>query len=89
MTTWEAPNMLWESYGQAHSGPWEATPEQGLHHDAAMPGADDGSAVPDANPWADVLTQPWSVPVPMEMPDACGWGQHPGPQGAAPAPMTP
>ena len=81
--------MLWGGHGQAQSGPWEATPEQSPHHDATMPGTDDSPDVPGANPWADVLTQPWPVPVPIEVPDACGWGQDPGPQGAAPVPMMP
>lgn len=52
----EAPNTL--CHGQAHSDPWEVTPEQSPHHDAAMPGADDGPTV--SNPWADpALARPF------------------------------
>lgn len=81
--------MLLESHGQVNSCTWEATLEQSPHHDAAMPEAGNSLAVPSVNPRADVLTQSWPIPVPMEVPDAHGWDQHPGPQEAAPAPVMP
>ncbi|KAJ7405309.1 hypothetical protein BTVI_69514 [Pitangus sulphuratus] len=74
--------MLWRDHDHV-DGTWETTPVQNPHHDAAMPGASDGSVVPGANAWDDVLTEPYPIPVPMEMLDDCGWGHHLGPQRAA------
>ncbi|KAJ7408800.1 hypothetical protein WISP_118411 [Willisornis vidua] len=85
VTMCEVLNMFWGDPDQG-DGTCEATSVQSPHHDAAVPGAHDGSAVPGASV-DDALTEPYSIPVLMEVHDDCGKGHHPGPQGAASAPI--